>query len=119
MKKTEDCECKGAFFRCRVNQYIQGGKIRSDVSYTLLKRRSCTGIPNDDVSIACCHRALKHGYDNAGADIFDGDLELPMNPTNGAVYELKCHPPRLNYNSDGYVPYEDEPQWYLEKVEVE
>lgn len=112
--KSEEWACKGAFFRCRVNRYIQGEKIRSDISFTLLKRRSCTGIPKDGVSTACCHHALEHHYENVGADIFGDGLELPENAVHGAVYELKCRPPSRGY---GGVPYEDDDfRWYLEEV---
>lgn len=112
-----DWKCKGAFFRCRVNRYIQLGKIRIDISYTLLKRRSCSGEPDDKEIIACCHGALELYHDDCGEDIFDCELELPKSPVHGAIYELKARPNIRSYNEDGYIPGEDVPQWYLEKAE--
>ena len=100
----EDQECKGLFFRCRVNDYSSGSNtapvynpaLHHNVSFTLLKRLSCKDLET-------CPHCVQF-FEDLSSDGTEA-VVWPEKPNDHTIYEAQYRHERVGSYDDEYDDY--------------
>jgi len=97
---SSNVECKGSFFRCNINRYWSNNKYVEQISFNLLKRKSCAGCEK-------CNWMLEELSEFAN---YDG-VNIP-NAVDKALYKLVV----INGYEDWETGFVDDYDFKFEKV---
>lgn len=86
-----EVECKGVYFRGKVNQFVTDTRVARHVEVTLLKRKSCPG----------CSKC-GHFLDDVRESLGWGELHLD-NIEHGKLYRAKTVVDSVDWEGGGYA----------------